>query len=857
MTSRYTSVSKSGLLLAAVVLLFVSCLNPTGQEFSMNDSGAGLPDPDELLDIYSSTGTGSESWEVVHDGLPRGNFDAGGMAATDTAVYLAISDPAEGVPGIYRLADGVDSWELYLDGSDFAYGKVTGLRYHPDDDHLYFLGHSAIYRLDADGTGGPYRTEDQGAGGPLELVLAESTTDGFDSGASGERIHSLAVVPDGSGSTIVVQKGDADNPEFYTLEGDATGTDGDASSALSSTAFRSFDAELDGKPHTDLFADTDGNIYFVTNYSGIYRYDGSWQRILNPSDYADRSDVTIGAGIGPDGTLYATFERRKFTQIATVYTYGGGTTWSPIYERQGYGPGIEPLGAPGAGSSDAAVLTLSGRFGIDIVDAGSKRSYATPSPAWDLDLSSNEHKQLAVRGSASLGSQVYLLQSVEKAGSRAHRVLRLTADRSTMPFYTWDLTTEGKGNLGVTGRAIAVETAILSDGMVLVAYNDAVYDADADAYVSTTGTVIRTNTTAGNIGTVSLPGDAPILDLSAHPAGSGFALATKTGVYWYESAGGSAEELVSYESEKKRVDVGTDGTVVALLDNETVAAWSANGSPLDISDGAPGNYLSVRRSYGEDVAVSDAEGLFYLVGFDNKTLPGGNPVQVAYLEARSLPGGASRWQRFGFDGGDLSDNIADTRLYHVEVAHGELILGGEAAGPQNIFRFDGERYRGEPDQTLIDTHNAPWLSGAAPHLSYVGRFAPDTGRFRNGQVTQTILSDGDYNTLRADAVTIDADGRLYLGGEAAARIANRGAVQIDGTPLAEYAGADPSLLVTNREQTTRHTWVGFSTPDGPTGSVTGLSARRIGGTDYAAALIDVEEGGIYLAVMSADENFEY
>ena len=110
MTSRRTSVSNALLLLAGTVLLLASCLNPTGQNFSMDDSGEGLPDPDKVLDIYASSGDGTDSWEVVHSGeLPRGDFDAGGIVATDTALYLAVSDPPEGKPGIYRLADGADS----------------------------------------------------------------------------------------------------------------------------------------------------------------------------------------------------------------------------------------------------------------------------------------------------------------------------------------------------------------------------------------------------------------------------------------------------------------------------------------------------------------------------------------------------------------------------------------------------------------------------------------------------------------------------------------------------------------------------------------------------------------------------
>jgi hypothetical protein len=102
---------------------------------------------------------------------------------------------------------------------------------------------------------------------------------------------------------------------------------------------------------------------------------------------------------------------------------------------------------------------------------------------------------------------------------------------------------------------------------------------------------------------------------------------------------------------------------------------------------------------------------------------------------------------------------------------------------------------------------------------------------------------------------------MYLGGSAAARMANRGALKFDGTPVAAYQGGDPSLLVSSRDQTVRHTWMSFNTGN-RTGSVTGLAARSVDGKDYAAALTDVgryedSSGGIHLVVFRADSNFEH
>lgn len=824
-----------------------ACLNPAGGEFTMADAGNGLPDPNAVMEIYSVAGDGASRWEVVHDGLPRGDWDADGLAASSSALYLSVNEPREGRGGIYRRASGAARWELYLDPSGIGYDKATNLAWHPDDGNLYFLIHGRLFRVPAD-AGRTYSQADLG-GSEFELVLSADATSGLDG------VRRFAVVPDGGAVELVVEERPDDGsrgPEFLILDVEtAVAAAGDGSAALTSTGFRAFSPTIDDKPHVSLFAGSDGTVYYETNYSGLYRWNGSWEHVLSfPNEFTDETSVSIGTGLATDGTLYASYERTPTTQIASFFRYNEGAgAWEPIHQSQGYGPEMIATGDGGA------VMSMSGRFGVQILDATSYRTWQLPWAMSGLGLSDDETRGVRFRGAALLDGSAYLVQHVPRAGYAAKRVIRANADTATLPFTTrnlnldWGIYTDGAGGIGHP-----VETTILHDGTVLSAYNtpDGVanaFDENGD-FVPYNGLIMARDAATGALvesPIVSTTHDGPnwYLDLDAHPAAAGFAVATTDAVLWYPALGGAPVTLVEHRSEKKRVDVGSEGTIVALLDNGTVAAWNAAGTPIDLGDGGPaGQWLTFGRSYVEDVAVSDAADAFYVVGFDNKTLPGGNPVQVAYLEARALPGGSWRWQRFGFDGADLAQNIADTRLYHVEVAGGHVVVAGESAGTQTIFRYDGERSSGDVVVREGDFFNALWNTASA-HISYVARFGEATGAFANGQLTMARLqSDGGSNTLRARSLAVDADGRIYLGGVAASAMANRDALLVNELPVAEYGSTgDQSLLVTSGDQRTRHAWATFKADLNGGGDVVGLAARDVGGSTIVAALMSVAGGG--------------
>ena len=126
------------------------------------------------------------------------------------------------------------------------------------------------------------------------------------------------------------------------------------------------------------------------------------------------------------------------------------------------------------------------------------------------------------------------------------------------------------------------------------------------------------------------------------------------------------------------------------------------------------------------------------MGFDNKKLPGGNPVQVAYLLAFDS-GFELQYVRFGFEGINLSRNIADTRLYHLSTgADNKVYLLGESAGSQTIFRYNGVTYSGTEILSKIDIFTELWNTGSA-HIAYFAKLDPSTGNIDNAALSMSRL----------------------------------------------------------------------------------------------------------------------
>jgi hypothetical protein len=339
---------------------------------------------------------------------------------------------------------------------------------------------------------------------------------------------------------------------------------------------------------------------------------------------------------------------------------------------------------------------------------------------------------------------------------------------------------------------------------------------------------------------------SPIGDAVAAPDG-GVWVVTRDAALRFDGA--SSEPVAELplgdrEGGTRRIDVGADGTLAVLAHHTILLADDA---------GHPRGELSLRRSYVEDVAVSTAAGLVYAVGFDNQH--NGAPVQVPYLVAHGLDDLEQRWKVWGHDPSTLDDDMADSRLYRVVVGgNGDLYVAGEVAGGNTVFRWNGRDLE-TPTLVTYDPYNHATNTGSE-HKGYVARLDAATGEVQRGLMIIARRSDGRGNTFRPRGLAVDEDGVTYVTGRSAARFAGRDLNHVDGEPVGEYAGGDPSLLVLAPDFGDRLRWTTF-VRDGAAGSLrsVALSSARVAlGVTADKGQLFLTEGGRPAMNPAADDD---
>lgn len=599
---------------------------------------------------------------------------------------------------------------------------------------------------------------------------------------------------------------------------------------------------LDGKPHIQLKVATKGAIWYKSNYSGIFRYDGSsWSKVNENS-----GKLSIAA----DGAVYLSYEVKKATQISTFFRYEGGTKWQQVHIHQGYGIGGAPIG------DGNHVVCASGRFGQFIVSPGKK--WTLPSLTADLNLSSHEMKGVRVAHMLTHRDQVYLVQDLGMEGYNP-RLLNYSPDTVNSPFYTNNLQLQTGTYLTPDGAGEAVGTGILADGRIAVALN-----ADPNQFSVQPKKLYQKADGQGLVLILSADGstvndlfiaDEKIYDLDIPANSNSIGVAGSSQYGRIDVSSGDWAWNAEYTSDKKRIALNAEAQAAVIIENGTVRLHDTDGTQI--------NEKSHQRSYTEDVEMAANGQGYFIVGFDNKSLPGGNPVQVAYLNFYNTQG-AMEWQRFGFDGGNLSSNIADTRLYRVKRGlDGQIHILGESAGSQTIFRYDGQSYSGEEFLSQVDFYNALWNTGSA-HIAYHAKLQPASGKLTHSQLTMSRLSEGKSNSFRVGDIHADAGGSVFITGKNSYQMANRAAQRINSQYIGAYHG-DPSLLAVSPNYQNRHAWTSFSQDMG-----TGMGKAIATDNNKVVALFDAEEGqffttsnaayssgsGVYLAVLPIHGNFK-
>lgn len=219
-----------------------------------------------------------------------------------------------------------------------------------------------------------------------------------------------------------------------------------------------------------------------------------------------------------------------------------------------------------------------------------------------------------------------------------------------------------------------------------------------------------------------------------------------------------------------------------------------NGNQFAVYDS---NYKEVFRwgesgTYLQDVQISNNE--IYVAGFSNRTRQG-VPVQVAFLKvfdaSKSFQIVRSGWN---FDPESLGNDMADARLYRIQLVGDKLYVLGESAGGNSVFRWNGFDLK---TQTIAE--GVDWFSlgtkTKANHISYTGVLAANTLKVISGQFTLTRTDSMDGNALRAKTLLVNEDS-VFVGGMAAYKVQGRDSRKVLGQTLPKYGDVpgDASLL---------------------------------------------------------------
>gem|GEM_PF-4955693 len=565
------------------------------------------------------------------------------------------------------------------------------------------------------------------------------------------------------------------------------------------------DFKLDGKPHTDLLIDHDGNIWYKSNYSGIFKADKN-----DDGSYADFVKVSDRSGaiyLTGDGDVHLSYEVTPYTQVATTFRYNPdavkGEQWEQVFTARGYS-----LKGASIDGTDGFIVYDS-RFGDFIVD-GTRKYDAVEMPG-DRGKTQNVTSTNGV-----------MFADVTVNGQSKLVALDVQKSVDGIVPYNSDLQIENARNLIDEDIASSEATGleILNNGQIAVGYSSD--NQDSFAIYSETGDDMLASFAIGRVS-----------DMDTNPDGSKLMVATNQGVYEYNTADQSIDQI--YSGTADRVDTDANGNTVI-----------ASGQRMTVINGQ-GDVLFNRvmgGTYFEDVAIDAESNLVYAVGFQNQTLPNGLPVQGSYLRAYDITSdnGSIVWSRFEFSGNQKANNIADARLNNVEIGqNGELYIMGQSAGSQTIFRFDGTRLNGSDVLTKIDHANDLWDTGSA-HILYHAHVDKVSGDIINSQLTMGRLkSNGKSNTYKPGDIAVDENGNVYIGGENSYGIQNREGISINGKDVPLYDGSDPSFMALSDNFTQRYSW--HSLDMGGAKGIVSQVATRDGKT---VLLTQYENGELYV-----------
>jgi hypothetical protein len=358
---------------------------------------------------------------------------------------------------------------------------------------------------------------------------------------------------------------------------------------------------------------------------------------------------------------------------------------------------------------------------------------------------------------------------------------------------------------------------------------------DLPGAASGNGSLMRLNGTGTQVLSVAYIGNR-IDDMEVNPNTGRIAVVGSFGVALLNA---KADQLLWHQpvdqgsTTAKRVAIGRDGTV-AVLSGRNVSTFNASGQALKTW-----TVSSNSGWYFNDVAIHSSSQSVYVTGFYNTYLPSSEPVQVAYLMSYDYLG-TQKWKNWAWSGSALTGNEADTRGYRLAIGRdGYLYFQGEAAGGNNIFRWNPRNLAAKAPNVEFDQYNTTYNT-KSNHITYYTRLNPVDGTLVKGQYALSRKDDTAGNTIKHGNITADEQGNVYVVGITAYSIAQRSAQTISGQAVGKYAGGEGYLLLVSPDFTQRKLWTTWTAGNGSVtqnyqfwGVVAGRGVAATAGTTLA------------------------
>ncbi|MEQ9235057.1 DUF4347 domain-containing protein [Coleofasciculus sp. E2-BRE-01] len=255
----------------------------------------------------------------------------------------------------------------------------------------------------------------------------------------------------------------------------------------------------------------------------------------------------------------------------------------------------------------------------------------------------------------------------------------------------------------------------------------------------------------------------------------------------------------------QRVAVDQQGRVAVLADDQ-VTVYNPQGTPI-------GNF-TVAGTQIADVAIDSNTSSVFVTGYRQVS----NNLQLPLLRSYSYTGEIN-WENYNFSANEAAgENLgADTRGLRVAIGRdNQLYFAGSLDGGNSVFQRDPQTISQSAGNINIDNYTNTSNSGGGK-FAYFARMNPATGTLDQSQIFLTRLSSGKGNSFAINAITADANGRVYIGGQAGASLPDRNELRINGTPVGPYSGFEGAVIAVSEDFQQREL-VGLWSGGNPSGS---------------------------------------